>query len=185
MPLEYAIYQQPDKPFLPKYPFKKLVYDMFGNGYSIKEGTICNTNPNIIERHRLLMPSEFGAIKQAIAPKVKDDFITITKVKVFLQREFSITDIESVSWPEIVQYCVDYLNNTTQQSGINNSEKAKGKWWPKRIISWIFIKTSHIVYTVIAFIVVTVAGAILLEFFTDFGWIRSIKEFIYRLLKLN
>jgi hypothetical protein len=58
----------------------------------------------------------------------------------------------------------------------------KGHNW---IISWIFKKTSHIVYVIIAFIVVTVAGAILSEIFTDFGWFRSIKEFIYRILKLN
>lgn len=178
MPLEYATYQQPDKPFLPKYPFKKIVYNMFGNGYGIKDGTICNTNPSIIERHRLLMPGEFNIIKRAIKSKVKDDFITVTKLKVFLQREFSITDIESVTWTEIIQYCIDYLDS------IRQSPKMKiGKGWPMRVISWIFKKSSHVIYTIIGFIVVTIAGAILLEIFTDFGWLTSIKRFIYEILK--
>lgn len=54
--------------------------------------------------------------------------------------------------------------------------------WRKQIISWICKKTSHIVYVVIAFFVTTIFAAILVDIFADFGWLHSIKAFIYKIL---
>jgi uncharacterized protein YggT (Ycf19 family) len=58
-----------------------------------------------------------------------------------------------------------------------NDTRAKG-WGIKRIISWIFAKTSHFILTVIGAIVVAVIAAIVVDIFADFGWLQSIKEFI-------
>jgi len=48
--------------------------------------------------------------------------------------------------------------------------------WYKRIISWIFKKTSHVVYAVIAFVVTTVAGVILIDILANFGWFERIEK---------
>jgi hypothetical protein len=51
-------------------------------------------------------------------------------------------------------------------------------WGIKRI----FKKTSHFILTIIGAIFVTVIAAIAVDIFADFGWLQSIKAFIYGIL---
>lgn len=85
---------------------------------------------------------------------------------------------------KIKAYIIDVLkaveaNLSKQASG--KTDLAKGLWY-KRIIGWIFKKTSHIVYTIVAFVFTTIAAVILVDIFADFGWLEPIKAFIYKIL---
>lgn len=52
----------------------------------------------------------------------------------------------------------------------------------KNITGWIFKKTSHFIGTLIVTIIGGLIVAILIDIFGDFGWLQSIKEFIYNIL---
>lgn len=55
---------------------------------------------------------------------------------------------------------------------------AKARSIPKKIIGWIFKKTSHFVWTLI----ITIIVAIIIDILGDFGLIVGIKAFIYRII---
>ncbi|MBW8001020.1 MAG: hypothetical protein FVQ80_03250 [Planctomycetes bacterium] len=74
----------------------------------------------------------------------------------------------------------DLPNEKPAETG-KNAATAKG-WGIKRITGWIFKKTSHFILTVIVAIFVTVIAAIMVDILADFGWLQSIKAFIYRIL---
>jgi hypothetical protein len=65
-----------------------------------------------------------------------------------------------------------------------NAAPAK-HWGIKRITGWIFRKASHFILTVIVAIFVAVIAAIAVDIFADFGWLQSIKAFIYSILRLK
>ncbi len=63
----------------------------------------------------------------------------------------------------------------------DKKKKAKIACLFKKIIGWIFKKTSHVIGAVIIAIIVV----ILVDIFADFGWIERIKAVIYKILQLN
>lgn len=63
------------------------------------------------------------------------------------------------------------------------AEKSKGK--VKKIIGWIFKKTSHFIGAIIVAIIGGLFVAILIDIFGDFGWLEQFKAFIYNILRLK
>jgi len=63
----------------------------------------------------------------------------------------------------------------------DKKKKAKIACLFKKIICWIFKKTSHVIIAIIVGLIV----AILVDIFADFGWIERIKAVIYKILQLN
>ncbi len=61
------------------------------------------------------------------------------------------------------------------------ADPAKRKWW-KQLISWIFKKTSRVVYAVIAFIAFIGIIVGILAGLHELGWLEPIKAFIYKIL---
>jgi len=47
----------------------------------------------------------------------------------------------------------------------------------RRIIGWIFKKTSHFICAIFVAVIATIIAAIIIDIFADFGWIKRIKEF--------
>ena len=67
----------------------------------------------------------------------------------------------------------------------DKKKKAKIACLFKKIIGWIFKKTSHVIGAVIIAIIGGLIVAILVDIFADFGWIERIKAVIYKILQLN
>ena len=67
-----------------------------------------------------------------------------------------------------------------KQIQVEKKSKASGKVFEffKKIIAWVFKKTSHLIFTIIVGIIVT----ILIDICGDFGWLDNIKAFIYKIL---
>jgi hypothetical protein len=76
----------------------------------------------------------------------------------------------------------DDLDSTKPEETKQNVTPAKCWGIIKRIPRWIFKKTSHFILTVIVAIFVAVIAAIAVDIFADFGWLQSIKAFIYSIL---
>ncbi|MBN2018824.1 MAG: hypothetical protein JW749_01215 [Sedimentisphaerales bacterium] len=53
----------------------------------------------------------------------------------------------------------------------------------KRIPGWIFEKTSHLIGAIIVATIGSIIAAILIDILADFGWIQSIKGFIYHIFR--
>ncbi len=67
----------------------------------------------------------------------------------------------------------------------DKKKKAKIACLFKKIIGWIFKKTSHVIGSVIIAIIGGLIVVILVDIFADFGWIERIKAVIYKILQLN
>ena len=67
----------------------------------------------------------------------------------------------------------------------DKKKKAKIAYLFKKIIGWIFKKTSHVIGAVIIAIIGGLIVAILFDIFADFGWVERIKAVIYKILQLN
>ncbi len=50
-----------------------------------------------------------------------------------------------------------------------------GRW--RKIIGWIFKKTSHFICAIVVAVIATIIAAIIVDILADFGWIERIKEF--------
>ena len=58
----------------------------------------------------------------------------------------------------------------------------KKKGMAKKIIGWIFKKTSHFIFAVFVTVVGTVIAAIVVDIFVDFGWFERIKTIVHNIL---
>jgi hypothetical protein len=104
MPHKYSDYMEPNKPFLPRYPFldyEKCCLD------DVADGAGCNNNS--IERHRLLMPRELAIIKKAVGSTF------ILTIKVFLVQKCGVQNIEKLSWPGILEHCEYWLSQNLKK----------------------------------------------------------------------
>jgi hypothetical protein len=98
MPKEYGDYTKPNKPFLPRYPFKDLEKSCLQN---VKVGSL--TNDKSIERHRLLFPDELGIIYQAVKS------YEILHIKSFLIQHCNVQKPKNLSWPDIIAHLELFL----------------------------------------------------------------------------
>ena len=60
-----------------------------------------------------------------------------------------------------------------------NEGRAKIGWLFKKITGWIFKKTSHFICAIIVAVFVTVVATVVVDILADFGWLETIKAFIY------
>jgi len=74
------------------------------------------------------------------------------------------------------------VNEKIKAASTKQDSAPAKRWGIKRITGWIFNKTSHFILTVIVTIFATVIAAIVVDIFADFGWLQSIKAFIYSIL---
>jgi len=55
----------------------------------------------------------------------------------------------------------------------------------KKIIGWVFKKTSHLIIAIIFVIISGLILAIVVDIFNDFGWLERSKTFIYNILRIK
>jgi len=68
----------------------------------------------------------------------------------------------------------------TKKPAETNQNTNPPKWW-RRIIKWIFNKTSHLIGSIVIAIIATLVATIVIDILYDFGLITIIKGFIYNL----
>lgn len=91
------------------------------------------------------------------------------------------TDRTSVDWsyPDEIEDIAKELENAVTQKPPETEQKARSPL--KKIIGWIFKKTSPLICAIIVTVIATIIATIIVGIFTDFGWIERIKTFIYRI----
>ena len=106
-------------------------------------------------------------------------------VKLIEKFKLAAEEFHKIIYTIHTEALVELKKLTESKSDLASAKKnvttTKRRWY-KKVIGWILKKTSHLILTVIVAIFATVVAAIVVDIFADFGWLQSIKAFIYSIL---
>lgn len=95
------------------------------------------------------------------------------------QRAVRVTFDNETDYIKHLQACATMYGEACNLiAGILDTTPAKRR----RIIGWIFKKTSHFICALIIAVVAAIIAAVVVDIFADFGWLESIKRAIYNIL---